>query len=183
MKRSFSPSCLRIVMMLLICQSVIGGCATIVNGTTQKVSVSSDPPGAQLVVDGESTYTTPATVELSRKRDHLLTISKDGYHTEQIAVQKVISGAVAGNIIAGGLVGWGVDAISGAQYKLVPKTVAVTLRPIGRGGNQQSAESLENALSPAARLRQLSELRDQDLITEEEYEATRKLILEEMRSG
>ena len=171
-------------MLLLICQSAIGGCATIVNGTTQKVSVSSDPPGAQLVVDGESTYTTPATVELSRKRDHLLTISKEGYHTEQIAVQKVISGAVAGNIIAGGLVGWGVDAISGAQYKLVPKTVAVTLRPVIQGGiNQSTPSSAESVLSPAARLRQLSELRDQDLITDEEYEATRKLILEEMKSG
>lgn len=104
-------------------------CATIVNGTTQRIPVSSDPIGAHVFVDGVRIGCTPVNVELKRKYDHLITISKAGYEDESIRVEPVISGAVAGNIVAGGFIGWGVDAVNGSQYRLIPEVVQVRLRP------------------------------------------------------
>jgi hypothetical protein len=109
--------------------SVAGG-ATIINGTTQEIPITSSPEGASVQVD-QWRGTTPTTAELSRKRSHLVQLSKPGYLSETVRLERVVSGAVAGNIIAGGLIGWGVDAASGGQYRLVPDTVHVTLRPDG----------------------------------------------------
>jgi hypothetical protein len=109
------------------------GCATVVKGTTQVVPVSSDPTGAQVSVDGVARGTTPTALTLSRKSDHLLTFEKEGYESASVQLTRSLSAAVAGNIIAGGLVGWGVDAVSGAQYNLNPSTVNVRLKPRSDG--------------------------------------------------
>lgn len=156
------------------------GCSTIINGTTQSVSVSSDPSGARVEVDGNMRGLTPISVDLKRKNNHLITISLEGYQTEQITVNKVISGAVAGNILAGGFVGWGVDAISGAQYKLKPDTISVVLRP-GTTDPNDLYSSID-AITPADRLRELKELNTDGIITDEEYESMRKAIVEEMKN-
>ena len=125
------------------------GCATIVKGTTQEIPVSSEPTGARVSVDGSAAGTTPTTVTLSRKANHMVTIEKEGFQSESVAITKSMSAAVAGNIIAGGLVGWGVDAVSGAQYNLNPTTVNVRLQPVatarsgdnGNGGNADTIDS------------------------------------------
>ena len=59
----------------------------------------------------------------------MVVIEKEGFAPESIAVTKSMGGAVAGNIIAGGLIGWGVDAMTGAQYNLAPNTINVRLSP------------------------------------------------------
>lgn len=69
------------------------------------------------------------SLSLERKRSHTLMFSVPGYYNEQVTLNRTVSGAVAGNILAGGLIGWGVDALSGGQYKLMPETVHVVLRP------------------------------------------------------
>ena len=159
-----------------------GGCATIINGSDQAVSISSAPPGATIELDDGRTFTTPTTVRLERKRDHVVSISMDGYHTEQVTLMRTMSGAVAGNILAGGFIGWGVDALSGAQYKLVPPTVSVSLRRLGEG-ETDSVGSAADAVSPESRLRQLEQLRNDGLVTEEEYRATRMVILKEIEGS
>ncbi len=92
------------------------GCATIINGTTQPIAITSTPQGARVIVDDHDTsYTTPANVELERGRDHLLTFHLNGYEDETFTIKHSLSGVVAGNILAGGLIGWGVDAADGAR--------------------------------------------------------------------
>ena len=90
-----------------------GGCATVIKGSHQTVPMASDPPGADVLVDGALVGQTPLKVEMKRKKDHLVTIQKTGYKPESVAVVKDVGGAVWGNIIAGGLIGWGVDASTG----------------------------------------------------------------------
>ena len=152
-----------------------GGCASILHGSNQELSVTSVPPGARFTVDGEGSHTTPATIVLQRKRDHSFVFELEGYQTEQVAVTHVISGAVAGNIIAGGLIGWGVDAMTGAQYRLVPEVVNVTMRPLVAGEVAQGV--LARPLTTEDRLNNLQDLLDKELITEDEYQAMRKEIL------
>lgn len=113
------------VVMGLSCVS----CATVINGTTQRIPISSDPIGAQVFVDGMLVGRTPVTIEVKRKYSHLITLSADGYEEAAVQVNPVLSAAVAGNIIAGGFIGWGVDAVNGAQYRLMPETVYVKLMP------------------------------------------------------
>lgn len=154
------------------------GCATIVKGTTQVIPVSSEPTGARVSVDGSASGTTPTSVTLSRKSNHMVTIEKDGYQSESVAITKSMSAAVAGNIIAGGFIGWGVDAVSGAQYNLNPATVSVRLQPAldsRSGTNGGSGASTRNFIDE---LNKLDGLLEQKKISIEEHQKMRASLIE-----
>ncbi|MFH1846561.1 MAG: PEGA domain-containing protein [Candidatus Omnitrophota bacterium] len=105
----------------------MSGCATIMTGPVQKVSVTSAPSGAVATVDGGQAAVTPTIFTLERKSDHTIEIAKEGYRTATVALRHTLSGATAGNLIVGGIIGIAIDASSGAMYKLVPEQVDVTL--------------------------------------------------------
>lgn len=123
--KKLASSVLLVLVVGLNCVS----CATIVNGTTQKIPVSSEPAGAYVFVDGIPAGCTPTQIQVKRKYTHLVTLSKEGFDDATVRLEPVLSAAVAGNIIAGGFIGWGVDAVNGAQYRLVPGAVNVRLNP------------------------------------------------------
>lgn len=118
----------RLTALLFIGLS-IQGCATVMQGGTQQITVGSVPPGATVVVDGFQRLKTPVVVELSRKEPHRLEISMDGYHTETVEIRNVSSSMPMGNVIAGGLIGFAIDHSTGAAFRLVPEIVHVSLRP------------------------------------------------------
>ena len=167
-------SLIMLVCLLCVC-SFFSGCASIIHGSTQKISVSSNPAGAKIQADGNSVGNAPVSVELKRKTDHILVFTKDGYKQEQVTIMHVVSGAVYGNIAAGGLIGWGVDAATGAQFKLVPETISMDLTPQKQETHKPEAPPAQ--LSVEDRLKRLKELFDQKHITEKEYETNRKLVL------
>jgi uncharacterized protein YceK len=107
---------------------LLSGCATLITGSHQKIPVSSEPGGATVQVDGKETYATPAKIRLKRNADHQLVFTKEGYVQETVKLAHVISGAFCGNVFLGGPVGMGLDAMSGAQFKLVPTKVHVELK-------------------------------------------------------
>lgn len=116
--------------------SGLGACATITRGTTQEVVVESTPPGAAVrTTTGFTCEATPCTFKMPRKEGFDVTVSKDGYKPATVTVESKMSGGgaagMAGNVIAGGIIGMGVDATSGAMMDLVPNPVAVTLEPAG----------------------------------------------------
>lgn len=104
------------------------GCATIINGTSQKINVTSSPAGATVRVDEKAEHMTPVRLRLERRRDHVLVFSKDGYEEQSVRLIHVISEVVAGNTLLGGPVGWVFDICAGTQYKLVPNPVHVELK-------------------------------------------------------
>ncbi len=170
---------IKTLLALIALCPLFTSCASIVHGTTQKVPVSTSPEGAT-IFDGKNTYISPATIELKRKDDHIITISKPGYETETVKISPVISGAVAGNILAGGFIGWGVDAISGAQWRLVPETLAVNLRP----AQKYNPELNENHISQGQactplekKLMELQTLLQKNMITADEYKTMRELAI------
>jgi len=103
------------------------GCGTIIHGGSQDVSVTSSPGGATVEIDGTEVGDTPVTKSLDRGSQHTVAISMDGYETEQVTIQKNVSGWVVGNILFGGLIGLAVDAGTGGMYKLSPTQVRQTL--------------------------------------------------------
>lgn len=115
------------MMMFASLVFILSGCATIVSGTTQKVSVTSQPSGVKVTADGKMTATTPTDFTLERKSDHTLEFSKEGYKSATVMLKRTMNGMGFGNVLVGGVVGIGVDAISGANNKLVPERVDVKL--------------------------------------------------------
>jgi len=115
------------------------GCATIVAGRHQDITVMTSPPGATATVEGTS-ITTPGKFTLRRDSDHIINITKDSYQPQSVKITSAFSGAsgaggaIVGNLLLVGIfmpVLWGIDAASGAQYALYPDTVNITLSPTG----------------------------------------------------
>ena len=104
-------------LSVLSCLIMLSGCATYMEGTTQDVTVTTNPEGAtcNLVRDYEivSVVTTPATVHLDRTQDDIVvTCNKVGFR-EAVMVDR--SGYNKNNwayFLIGGPVGWSVDISS-----------------------------------------------------------------------
>lgn len=109
----------------------LSGCATIMNGAHQRMSVSSNPSGADVIVDGTKQGMTPTFVELSRNDEHIVTLKKEGHGQQDVALSGNVSGWVWGNIIFGifGLVGWAIDGATGAMYTIEPNNISATIQP------------------------------------------------------
>jgi hypothetical protein len=113
------------IVLLLAVANFVTGCASIVNGTNQVVSVETRYGGAQVVgascelVNPKGTYfvTTPGTVTINRAYDNLnIKCDKDGMHPGLTTVASNTKPMAFGNILIGGIVGAAVDAGSGAAY-------------------------------------------------------------------
>lgn len=113
----------------------VSGCATITKGTTQSVAVSTPgAPGATCTltsggIGGSKTVTTPATLVLDKSQDNIQVVCKKECFQDAVGIiPSHTETMAAGNIIAGGVVGLGVDAASGAmnrynadnQFAMVP---------------------------------------------------------------
>ena len=142
------------------------GCATIVKGSHQKVPIASELPGADVLVDGSMVGQTPLNLEMKRKNDHLVTIQMAGFRPKSVAVVKDVGGAVWGNIIAGGLIGWGVMHRPAAQYNLTPKTISVTLEPAS------AVMVTESNVDPSifvSKLKALDDMKANGQVSDEEF--------------
>jgi hypothetical protein len=116
--------------------AALGGCASVTRGTTENISISSTPSGAEATITGLEVPTaciTPCAIVAKRNADITVAFAKDGYEPEMVQLTKEIpsTGAAgfAGNILVGGLVGMGVDAATGAAQDHKPNPVIVTMRP------------------------------------------------------
>ena len=158
---------------------VASGCASTLEGTTQTITLMTNPPGAtcKLLREGQAiaSVTTPGgTVVKKTKHDIRVECEKEGYETSTDMLKSGIEGATWGNIILGGGIGWLIDSASGADNRY-PDNLTVTLNPKLPAGNAPSS-------SPSAqrRLQELDSLRDRKLITPIEYDTRRKAILESL---
>jgi hypothetical protein len=113
------------------------GCASVTRGTTENISISTTPSGATAEISGLDIPTacvTPCVVQAKRNADITVSINKEGYEPQTIPLTKEIPGSgaagFAGNILLGGVVGMGVDAVTGAALDHKPNPVIVTLQPV-----------------------------------------------------
>jgi hypothetical protein len=117
----------RSLLALVGMLALMPGCATIMHGTTQSIGISSTPTGASVSVDNISHGQTPVVTPLSRKDNHIVKVEFAGYQPFEATVTRSVSGWVVGNLVFGGLIGLGVDAISGGLYTLGPEQITATL--------------------------------------------------------
>jgi hypothetical protein len=131
--------------LLLLPVLFLTSCATITRGIHEKLAVLSDPSGAEVKLSSGEQGVTPAKFVKSRKESFTVTVSKAGYTAQTVKVESKFSAtggtAMAGNAIAGGIVGIGVDAMSGATSSLYPNPVSVHLAPLGKSSPAKRAAS------------------------------------------
>lgn len=123
-----------ISLLLVGATLAIQGCATITRGTTEVLVIETTPSGADVSLSNGLRCFTPCALEVKRKSNLVVDITKAGYEPARLNVLSEVAGAgaagMAGNVILGGVIGAGVDAATGATKRLVPNPVKVTLNPV-----------------------------------------------------
>ena len=97
------------------------------HGTSQGIGLSSSPTNATVTVDNKPLGNTPVVATLSRKDTHVVKFEMAGFLPYETNVMRKVSGWVWGNIVFGGLIGLGVDALTGGLYELSPDQVTANL--------------------------------------------------------
>jgi hypothetical protein len=105
------------------------GCASITGSRNQPISVTATHDGkpvvganCQLLNDKGTWYvTTPGSVVIQKSfQDLTATCKKEETHIGATTFKSANEGSVWGNILAGGLIGYAVDASSGAGFSYPP---------------------------------------------------------------
>mgnify|MGYP003702308891 CR=1 FL=1 len=177
-------------------------CATLFTGTTQSVTIDSQPQGANIVVDGQLLGTTPARVRLDRDLNAIfddgkyIRLEKDGYVPDGYILGADIEPFCVLNMF--NVFFWAVDGVTGAlmrydsdyyNFQLVPYVYnqpanspamgsqTYTLPPAASSQGTQQAEEDEEE-DDYEKLMKLVELYEEGLITEEEFEKEKAKIFE-----
>ena len=110
-------------MKYLVILLILSNCATIIEGRSQEITVNTNPDGAScdLLRQDISLGTidpTPGSIYIEKtKYDLKIICNKKGYETATYLNHSGSAGATFGNIVAGGLIGWGVDSATGSDNK------------------------------------------------------------------
>ena len=163
------------------CGALLSGCATMIRGTQEPLQLTSFPSGAKAVIGSGQSCTTPCSIHLARNTSTVVTFEREGCDTAMVSVFPTLAGA---GVILGGVIDYG----TGAVYSLQPNPVVANLRCAS-----DTARHTAPALVPAVvtepdpsggqtetKLLELKSLLDKGLITKEEYEQKRSLILKGM---
>lgn len=130
------------------------GCASIVSGTTDHVTINSSPTGAEFLIKDEAGIsvhhgTTPATVTLERGSGFFngqrydVNFSAPNHASQTYPLDTSLNGWYFGNVVFGlfGVLGFlAIDPATGAMWSL-PEHVNVSLSPMKTQRNFPSANS------------------------------------------
>jgi hypothetical protein len=117
MKKKISTIAMALTIML------ITSCASILTGSKRNVLFETEPPGAKVFVNGFEKGKTP--VQLKVRADDRIDFRLDDYK-ERVVVMDSKFNLVA--ILNGiGILGWGIDALTGSLKRVDTKYIKVTL--------------------------------------------------------
>jgi predicted small secreted protein len=88
-----------LIANLLIAAILMSGCATIVTGKYQNISVTSEPTGALVRADNGMSITTPGSFKLMRNQRYTLIAEYPGAEPQQKKLKRGLQGWFWGNIL------------------------------------------------------------------------------------
>ena len=162
--------------LILVILIFLTGCASITESKNQSMSVSTgEVIGAMCTLtNSKGSYyvnSTPGSVMVQNACDQLtVTCKKDGYvpaNPNAGSVQDKSKGMAWGNIIFGGIIGIAVDRQTGAGCTYPQQNIIFPMK-------KASAENSENNIK---KLKDLKELLDAGVITQDEFDKAKKQIL------
>lgn len=168
------------------------GCASLVSKSNYPVTINSSPADADVQIkdnNGMVVFSgkTPTTALLRsggpyfNKYNYTLTFNKPGYNQTAEFINSNIDPAYWGNILFGGLVGMLiVDPMTGAMWEL-PGHVTATLHPNPHFSPTSASTVETNSYhSLEGKLEKLKNLKENGTITETEYQAKKKQLIDEL---
>ena len=159
-KMRISREWLRNVVLLAAATSLCG-CATIVNGTKQTITINTEPAGATARLRGQ-VVKTPGKVIVQRSKLNTITLSHDGYKTKRVNLGREMSAWVWGNIPLCGVllapVGMAVDSFTGGGFVQIPSDVGLALVALPAGGRDEPPLTPLPSVSKEALFRPLNDL-------------------------
>ncbi len=123
---------------------LLAGCASIVQGTSQNITVNTNPSGADcgFYREGMKIATvqgTPGSGLVNKtKHDIWVVCVKQGYQMATYYNHSGVAGGTFGNIVLGGGIGWAIDSASGADNEY-DGAVNITLAPVQPGTTEVTA--------------------------------------------
>ncbi len=121
----------QVSLVALACAVALSGCGSIINGSTQNMSVQTTPSNANISLlsssgalitqsQGSLFYNLKRSDGFFNGANYNLKIEADGYNTQIIPLTSSASGwYLAGNILLGGLIGWLiVDPATGGMWAI-----------------------------------------------------------------
>ena len=128
------------IVAIALLGSGLSGCATVFEGTSQEISVVTNPPGASCDFDRQGMQvgtiaSTPGTANIRKsKYDIMVVCSKPGYQSGRYLNHSGTTATIAGNVAADLILTAGissiVDSADGADNHYDP-VVNMTLLPAG----------------------------------------------------
>lgn len=105
------------LLATLVVGLVAPGCATLFSGSTDTITFTSDPEGAEVVIGGIVQGRTPLTIPVKRPglNDQIVTLRLDGYDPVTFQLQDDINAVTLLNLFVP--VGFVVDAVTGSITK------------------------------------------------------------------
>ena len=107
-------------LAVIITSSCLSGCASITKGTTQSIGITTPPITAALCnltsSQGSWSVLTPGNVTVGKSKDSItIRCNKDGWQEGFGTIASSFQAMTVGNVFAGGVIGLGVDAATGAM--------------------------------------------------------------------
>ena len=115
------------VAMVTVAALLCASCATVFNNKTPEVAITSNPLEADVYVDGSYVGSTPVSVNLSIRREHVVVFRKEGFRDRTYTITRSAGFGWVVLDIVGGLVPLIVDAATGDWFMLDTDSVEAVL--------------------------------------------------------
>ena len=126
------------ILTIIVCTALLGGCASIMHGTSQEMTFQSSPEEVTVTVSGRVIGKTPVTSRLDKKSGQSVAFTKDGYKPVTMELTTTLDPWFWGNIVLGGFIGSTTDGINGSVNQYSPSQYFVTLTPEGASRMENS---------------------------------------------
>ena len=113
-------------ILALSLAALLTGCASIISGTSQAVTIDSNVQGATVAIEGNIVGQTPFSGKIPRKRESVALVSKPGYTAQPVVLTTSFNPVAILSIV------WDystTDCLTGACWEYAPSTYYVNLRP------------------------------------------------------
>ena len=123
------------VLLSLLAVAMLTGCGYFMGGSTKLISVQSTPTAATITITPMTgQFTTPITLELSRKHAYVIKAEKEGYHDANFMIRKEKRPGVFTADIFFSVMFLGIQAIvdgtTGAWNDLLPENATIVLHQV-----------------------------------------------------
>ena len=120
----------KLIASLSILSLLVSGCATLLAGTTDKMSVLTDPGGAQVTVNGEPKGPSPVSFTVPSDKELNIHVTKDGYQPQDVQSVPTDRGGYEMASLLLGLFPLIIDRADGAAMGHPNTNITVHLEPV-----------------------------------------------------